>query len=172
MKTRTLSLLALGAILPALALADNAQVYKWTDAAGVVHYSDKPPAGSVADLQTLDMPAFPPQDPSQIAAQQAALVSEAAALQQLQTQAAQQQQAVELARQQAQLAAAIAAFQQVQAQAQPEPETVPLIYSSSAFVPAAYRVNLYRHHHEPDRDDRMRHPQPAKAAAISLLGHP
>jgi hypothetical protein len=172
MKATILTLLTLCAIVPALGLADNAQVYKWTDAAGVVHYSDKPPVESVADVQTLDMPALPYQDPAQLAAQQAALVGQAVALQQLQVQAAQQQQAADLARQQAELAAALAAFQQAQAQAQPAPETMPLIYSTSAFVPAAYRANFYLHHPHRDRDDRSHQRPPVKPAAISLYGRP
>lgn len=170
--THLISGLLLGLILPALAFADNAQVYKWTDAAGVTHYSDKPPADSVADLQTLDMPALPPQDPAQLAAQQAALISQAAALHELQAQAAQQQQAAELARQQAELATAIAAFQQAQQAAEPAPETMPVIYSSSAFVPAAYRKNLYVNHMRRERPVRL-NPRPASShTAISLYNRP
>ncbi|HEV2111050.1 MAG TPA: hypothetical protein VGT99_06840 [Gammaproteobacteria bacterium] len=43
------------------------------DAQCAVHYSDKPPAEAAPDLQTMDLPAFPPQDPAKIAAEQAAV---------------------------------------------------------------------------------------------------
>lgn len=169
MKTLTLCLLSLAAIVPALAAADNAQIYKWTDAAGVVHYSDKPPVQSVVAVQILDMPAFPVQDPAQIAAQQAALVSETAALQQLlDAQAAQRQQAAALAEQQTQLQATLVALQQAQSQA--PPETEPLIYSASDFVPVAYRRNLYLPH-RPAHGNPPR-PSPPTRPAISLLQKP
>ncbi len=173
MKTLPLCLLSLAAILPPLASADNAQIYKWTDAADIVHYSDKPPVESVADLQTLDMPAFPAQDPAQLAiqqaAQQAALISQTATVQQLlDAQAAQRQQAAALAEQQAQLQATLVALQQ--AQSQPEPETEPLIYSSSDFVPVAYRRNLYLPH-RPVHSKPSRPSTPSRPA-ISLFSKP
>src|SRR5579859_6997982 len=85
-------------VLSSAAFGDDPQMYKWTDVDGVVHYSDKPPVEAVTDLQTLDIPSFPAQDPAKIAAEQAELVAQIQAVQQLlQTQAAQQAQAAALA---------------------------------------------------------------------------
>ena len=133
------------AILAPSAFADGA-VYKWTDAQGVTHYSDKPPVEAASDLTTLDMPVFPVQDPAKIAEHQAQLIAEAQAAQKLlQAQLDQQAQAAALAARQAQLEAALAAArQQQQAASQPMPEP---IYVSSAFVPQLYRANLYLHQH-------------------------
>lgn len=41
--------LILASLLPALA---TAEIYKWTDASGKVHFSDKPPAGVKAEKKT------------------------------------------------------------------------------------------------------------------------
>ncbi|MDR3389293.1 MAG: DUF4124 domain-containing protein [Rudaea sp.] len=49
---RKLPLLAL-ALVAASAYAADAQVYKWTDAAGVVHYSDAPPPKDTLNVQTV-----------------------------------------------------------------------------------------------------------------------
>lgn len=153
MKAPILCLLTMLALLPRLALADSPQVYKWTDAAGIIHYSDKPPAQAVADVQTLDLPALPPQDPVELAARQTALLTQIETLRKLEAGADQQSRVAELERKQAELEAELAAVQQ----AQSEPVVEPLIYTS-AFVPAAYRRNLYvshRHHdRDSDRDDR------------------
>ena len=121
------------------AFADTPQVYKWTGTDGAIHYSDKPPVQTAADLQTLDMPNFPAPDLAQIAARQAELDAEARTAQQLlQTQLDQEAQARALARQQAELEAELAAAQQVSPQPAAEP-----IYVNSAFVPRAFRANLY-----------------------------
>ncbi len=91
------------AAFPPLASADAQTVYKWTDAAGVLHYSDKPPK-EAADVQTLDLPDLPPQDPAKIAADQAALAASTAALvQQQQAEEALQQREEEIALERAQL---------------------------------------------------------------------
>jgi hypothetical protein len=37
----------------ASAYAEQGQVYKWTDAGGVVHYSDAPPPKDVTNVQTV-----------------------------------------------------------------------------------------------------------------------
>lgn len=156
------SLFCLALLLPAAALADSPPVYKWTDAAGVIHYSDRPPVEATMDAVTLDLPALPPQDPAAVAARQAALLAQFATLQQLQQSSdAQRQQAAALARQQAELAAALAVLQQGQS------ETEPMIYSTSAFVPAVYRRNLYIHHHH--RDDR---PQSSSSAKLVVRFKP
>lgn len=134
------------AALPPLASADAQTVYKWTDADGVLHYSDKPPKDGVADLQTMDLPTLPPQDPAKIAADQAALAASTAALvQQQQAEDALQQREEELALERAQLAAEEQALQQNAAPA----ESVPVypIYANSDFIPRSYRRNLYAPHH-------------------------
>lgn len=161
-------LFCLALLLPAAALADSPPVYKWTDATGVIHYSDKPSADTAMDVQTLDLPPLPPQDPAAIATQQASLLAQLATLQQLQqSQDLQRQQAAALARQQAELEATLAALQQ----AQTEAETGPRIYSTSAFVPAVYRRNLYIHHRHPDHD-RDGGPQPSSPAKLVVRFDP
>jgi Tfp pilus assembly protein PilV len=49
--TRTIFFLALAAA--STAFAASGQVYKWTDAQGVVHYSDAPPPTTQANVQTV-----------------------------------------------------------------------------------------------------------------------
>ena len=135
-------------LLPALAIAGNPQMYKWTDDQGVVHYSDQPPKQTVADMQTLDIPQFPPVDPVQLAKEQAALTAQLVALRELlQTQSAQQQQAAALAEKEAQLQAALAALQQDASDDQRERPA--LIYTTSAFIPNAFRSNLFAFHRSP-----------------------
>lgn len=135
------------AMFATVACADAQTVYKWTDDQGVMHYSDKPPQEATLDLQTLDLPAFPPQDPAKLAADQAALAASTAALvQQQQAEHALQQRDEELALERAQLQAAQQALQQDQeASAQPAP--VYAIYANSPFIPRSYRRNLYVPHH-------------------------
>lgn len=153
-------------LLPAAALADSPPVYKWTDATGVIHYSDRPPLEAAMDAVTLDLPPLPPQDPAAIAARQAALLAQLAGLQQLQqSRDIQRQQAAALARQQAELTAALAALQQAQS------APGPLIYSTSAFVPAIYRRNLYIHHRHPDHA-RDGGPQPSSPAKLVVRFNP
>jgi Domain of unknown function (DUF4124) len=135
-------------ILPALSIAANPQMYKWTDDQGVVHYSDQPPKQDVADVQTLDIPQFPPVDLAQLAQEQAALTAQLVALRQLlQTQEMQQQQASALAEKEAQLQAALAALQQ--ADSDDQYAHAPLIYTTSAFIPHAFRRNLFAFHRPP-----------------------
>ncbi len=130
------------------AFADDQSIYKWTDAQGVVHYSDKPPKEAAADLQTLELPPLPPQDPVKIAAAEAAqAASTLATLQQLQAQTALQQQQAALAQQQADIQATLAAMQQPD-----EPAEIAPIYAldaGSAFIPRSYRRNLYVPHQFP-----------------------
>src|SRR5690348_18022692 len=76
-------LLASSLLLPVAALADDPQLYRWTDPQGTVHYSDQPPAQPASDLVVSDIPSFPPVDPVKLAQEQAALLAEVAALQQL-----------------------------------------------------------------------------------------
>lgn len=161
--------LVLVALAPA-AFADGTQLYKWTDAQGVIHYSDKPPAQTAPDLQTMDMPSFPTQDPAQLAAHQAELVAQAQAAQKLlQAQLDEQAQAAALAAQKAELQAQLAAAQQQQ-QSESQPAAEP-IYVSSAFVPRAYRANLYLQHRFGSGN-----PHPSRALpdrpAISILQKP
>ncbi|MGE5624841.1 MAG: DUF4124 domain-containing protein [Bacillota bacterium] len=142
-----LGILSAALLLPGLALADATQLYKWTDADGVLHLSDQPPPQSVADVQVQDIPQFPPVDPEKLAQQQAALTAQLAALQQLlNAQAAQQAQAAALAAQKAELEAELAALQQQQSQPS---VVVPLIYSTPAFISRAFHSNLYVFHHRP-----------------------
>ena len=143
---RSLILLIPLAFFSASALADGQTVYKWTDSDGVLHYSDKPPQDSASDLQTLDLPALPPQDPAKIAADQAALATSTAALvQQRQAEEALRQRDEELALERAQLAAEEQALQQ-QAAAAAEPAPVYAIYANSAFIPRSYHRNLFASH--------------------------
>jgi hypothetical protein len=123
-----------------LALADDPQVYKWTDAQGTVHYSDQPPAKPAPDLTAAAMPSFPPVDEARAARRQAALLAEVTALQRInQVQLDQQIQAADLARQRAESEAA----SEAQQAAQDQPTPAEPIYINSDFVPHVYRANLY-----------------------------
>ncbi|HEV2111052.1 MAG TPA: DUF4124 domain-containing protein [Gammaproteobacteria bacterium] len=147
-----LSILALlAASFSAVAFADGQSVYKWTDALGVVHYSDKPPTEAAPDLQSMDLPAFPPQDPAKIAAEQAALTASTAALvQQQQAEEALQQRAEELALERAQLQATQEALR-LDAEAAAQPAPVYAIYADSPFIPRSFHRNMFEHHHFDDR---------------------
>lgn len=141
-----LLLVALAAFATAVAAADQ-PIYKWTDANGTLHYSDKAPAIAAANLQTLDLPPLPPQDPAKIAADQAAQVaSTAATLKLLQAQLALQQQQLALQLQQAQLDAALNPPPAPQTETTDVVPVVYPIYARSAYIPHAYRRNLYRNH--------------------------
>jgi hypothetical protein len=153
------------ASLSSAVLADNAQLYKWTDAQGVIHYSDQPPTQAVTDLATSDIPVFPAVDQAQVDKEQAALLAQAAALQQLAA-----------ARAAADSQARIAAAQEAAVQPQPTVSTddvdaVAPIYVSSAFVPRIYRANLYLPRRPAGHVISMRHPSPRRPA-ISLLSKP
>lgn len=170
-------LLPLAAAITAAAFADGQSVYKWTDANGTMHYSDKPPEAQPADLTTLDLPALPPQDPAKIAADQATQAANTAAtLKLLQAQLALQQQQLAMQLQQAQLEAA---------QNPPSPpqtdstDMIPVIYpiyQRSAFMPHAFRRHLYLHHDPiPDRGTPVMRPAPRPApghAVAELPSHP
>lgn len=150
-KPLILVLLPLAAVFMAAAFADGQSIYKWTDSDGTVHYSDKPPQTQPADLTTLDLPALPPQDPAKVAADQAAEVaSTAATLKLLQAQLALQQQQQSLQLQQAELQAATtpAPAEDGAADMDSVDAVLPVypIYARSAFVPRAYRRNLYLPH--------------------------
>ena len=140
----------LAALLPALAAADNPQMYKWTDADGVLHYSDQPPKQPAADLKTLDIPQFPAVDPAQLAARQAEQSAELKSLQQLLAKQSEEQERAALARKVADLQAQLSALQQSQA----EPEPVQVVYSAFRF-----RDNRFRFHH-PDHDPPHHVPRP------------
>ncbi len=156
------ALFAAAMLLAPAVLADTAQLYKWTDAQGVVHYSDQPPKQPVTDLVTSDLPAFPAVDQAKLDKDQAALLAQTAALQQLV---------------QAQAEAARAdARQSVVYLPQPAVPTddydysPAFIYRDSAFIPRAYRANLYIPHRSPST------PRPARSLpshpAISVLQKP
>ncbi|HEX4481314.1 MAG TPA: DUF4124 domain-containing protein [Rudaea sp.] len=49
----TRSILFLAFMATSAAFAANGQVYKWTDAQGVVHYSDAPPPNTQLNVQTM-----------------------------------------------------------------------------------------------------------------------
>jgi len=153
----TLIFLALLALAPA-AFADGTQLYKWTDTQGVIHYSDKPPAQPVTDLSSTDMPSFPAQDPAALAARQAALDAQAQTAQKLlQTQLDQQAQAA--AERRAQVQAELDAVQQ--------PAAAP-IYMDSAYVPLAYRTNLYVPRRPGFAKSHSSRPQPVQPAHTIL----
>lgn len=146
-----LSITLFAGVFSAAVLADGPPVYKWTDSQGVVHYSDKPPVQAAPDLQTLDLPAFPAQDPARIAADQAALAASTAALiQRQQAEQALHQRDEELALEKAQLEAAQQALNQ-DAAAAAQPAPVYAIYANSPFIPRSFHRNLYVHHRLSDR---------------------
>jgi len=86
--------LTLAATLASAAAADNLRVYKWIDAQGIVHYSDKPPAKIDPSQYLLRLPKLPPIDPREIAAIQARTARINAMLKQLRKQDEQEQQTV------------------------------------------------------------------------------
>lgn len=59
------------ALFSAAAATAGTQIFKWTDSAGVVHYSDKAPATPQSSLQVMALPELPPVDPKAEAADQA-----------------------------------------------------------------------------------------------------
>lgn len=177
-KLLILILLPLAAASMATARADGQPIYKWTDSGGTVHYSDKPPETSAADLTTLDLPSLPPQDPAKIAADEAAQVaSTAATLKLLQAQLALQQQQLAVQLQQAQLDAALNPPAAPQTDSTDVLPVVYPIYEHSAFVPHVYRRNLYLHHHgegHPDRGTPVMRPgvAPHPGLAQAAIGKP
>lgn len=154
-------------VFSAAAIADDQPIYKWTDAQGVVHYSDKSPKDA-ADVQTLDLPAFPAQDPAKIAADQAALAASTAALQQqMLNAAALQQQQLAMAQEQAALDA-----QQPNVDADAADDVYPApaypIYARSRFIPQSYRHNLYVSHvARPSRPMAVMRPAAGRAVAAT-----
>ncbi len=52
-------LLALSSILLLMASPAHAQLYKWVDEQGKVHYSDQPPSGKAKSESTLNIPTQP-----------------------------------------------------------------------------------------------------------------
>jgi hypothetical protein len=145
-------------------MADTPQLYKWTDAQGVVHYSDQPPKQPAADLQTSDLPAFPAVDQGKVDEEQAALLAQALALQQLA-----QAQALALAA--ARAAAGGSAEVQPAAVLSDDSYSPAPIYMDSAFVPRAYRANLYVSHRVPHVSPLPVRPHPSRPA-IPLLQRP
>lgn len=67
----TIFLVCSAALFSAAATGDGAQIYKWTDSQGVVHYSDKAPANPQSSLQVMALPELPPVDPKAETADQA-----------------------------------------------------------------------------------------------------
>lgn len=53
-------MLLLASLWPSMSLAQH--IYKWTDAAGTVHYSEQPPAGNAKVLQLADRDSRAPED--------------------------------------------------------------------------------------------------------------
>ncbi|HEX4300007.1 MAG TPA: DUF4124 domain-containing protein [Gammaproteobacteria bacterium] len=156
------SLALVAALLSPVALADNPQLYKWTDAQGVIHYSDQPPQQPVADLATADIPAFPPVDQVEVDKQQAALLAQAVALQQLaNAQAAAQAEARAAAMQLAALQAPPVA------PAADDSYSPAPIYVNSAFVSRAYRANLYLPRRPAGHAISMDRPLPHRAVSLS-----
>lgn len=148
-------LLCLAALVSAGAWADGIKVYKWTDAQGLLHYSDKPPLDAAADLQTLQFD-LPPVDTAALAASEAQMAQLSAALRQQQAEDDLARQRQELAAQQAELEATLATLQQATVEAAP-PQEVFYAAAASPFI---------RQHHEPDRDDFMRMPHPRPKATL------
>ena len=52
---RIVILLAMACAAASVSAADKQQVYKWTDANGVVHFSDAPPPQDTKDVQSLHL---------------------------------------------------------------------------------------------------------------------
>ena len=53
------SLIALSSVLLLMTAPVHAQLYKWVDEQGKVHYSDQPPSGKVKSESTLSLPSPP-----------------------------------------------------------------------------------------------------------------
>lgn len=158
-------LLCLAVLLSASAWAGGIKVYKWTDAQGLLHYSDKPPLDATADLQTLQFD-LPPVDTAALAASEAEMAQLSAALRQQQAEEDLARQRQELAAQQAELAATLASLQQATV-ATAQPQQIFYAAAASPFI---------RRHHEPDQDDFMRMPHarpkstmPAPPLAVTSL---
>lgn len=173
-KTVTL-LAALACTASAVALADEPQLYKWTDAQGVIHYSDKAPADSSANVQTMNLPTLAPQDTTKIAAQQAALTAQVAATQRLvQQQALAQQQEATLAAQQAALDAQVAQMQEAQQFQQTEEaqeeltQPPPAVFFHSVYVPS--RATLFTAPPTSPQGPAMN--PPVVQPPVNLLGKP
>jgi hypothetical protein len=153
-------------LLAPAVLADNPQLYKWTDAQGVMHYSDQPPKQPATDLNTSDMPVFPVVDQAKIDKEQAALLAQVVAMQRLaQVQAASQAESEAAAEQMAELQSQ--SFSAADdGSYSPEP-----IYVNSAFVPRAYRANLYLLHQPSSRSVTQR-PGSSSRPAMPVLRKP
>ncbi|MGB9428453.1 MAG: DUF4124 domain-containing protein [Gammaproteobacteria bacterium] len=68
-------LVCAAALFSGVASAAGTQIYKWTDAQGVVHYSDKAPAQTPQPVALITLPEFPPVDQKAEAADQAWIAS-------------------------------------------------------------------------------------------------
>lgn len=68
-------LVACAAGLCAAAATAGTPVYKWTDAEGVVHYSDKAPAHAAVPVKILELTALPPVNPEAVKREQAYIAS-------------------------------------------------------------------------------------------------
>lgn len=73
--TKTHLLLICVATLWTMAAAAGTPIYKWTDAQGVVHYSDKAPARADQNVKLLELPALPPVNPEAVEQEQAYIAS-------------------------------------------------------------------------------------------------
>jgi hypothetical protein len=160
------ALFAAAMLLAPAVLADNPQLYKWTDAQGVMHYSDQPPKQPAADLKTSDIPVFPAVDQAKIDKEQAALLAQVVAMQRLaQVQATAQAESEAAAEQLAELQA-----QSVVPVTDDSYSHSP-IYMDSAFVPRAYRANLYLPHRPSGRSVTQR-PVSSSQPAMPVLRKP
>ncbi|MGH8279436.1 MAG: DUF4124 domain-containing protein [Gammaproteobacteria bacterium] len=73
-KSLRLALACLAALGVGTALAVT-PVYKWTDAQGVVHYSDKAPKHATSPVKVMQLPALPPVSPEAVKQEQASIAS-------------------------------------------------------------------------------------------------
>lgn len=127
------------AALSGAAVAHNPPVYKWTDAQGIVHYSDTPPKLIDSGQYLFKLPKLPPVDPREIAAIQARIADINAMLHRIQV-----QRERELQRWRSQQAA--------QQPAEETPPAVQLVTAVPVYVGNHRRHHFDRHRYR-DRDD-------------------
>ena len=142
-------ILALGlgiAVATPAATADDLTVYKWTDADGVTHYGEAPPADHAAQQIDLERIPAPVQAADYYSILKQAQRMEQQRLERERQRAAQQAARLEAERAAAQQAAALAAAEFYQQQAQQPP--------------VIYAPRLHPHQKRHHRVPRHRHPEP------------
>jgi hypothetical protein len=131
------------------AFAGDTPIYKWIDAGGIVHYSDKPPpAPATPDQYLLTLPKLPPVDPQKIAETDAWIASIQALQKRMQADDDKAQRERELA------------LQAPQQQTEPQQDSGVTIQTWPVFTGYARPQFLHRRHRDlRDFDHRFR-PKP------------